>query len=262
MEIKDILEINKSKLINGKDGVIEHFTINTKDIKGKTMFIPLQGNTDGHNYILDGVKNGISGFLVMPGHDDIVKEALKINKDLIIVEVPDCLKALQDLAKDIIAGMGIILENQYAMGDTISINGFKGEVVFLGLKTTRIKSWEGEVKILANRNITEVINYSISSSLAIVDVGVNYNEDLDKVEEVLNTLASDLTKKLPKLKGEVEVLGIDKFSDSALIYRLIVPTVSMEHYGVARQIRKEIILCFEKNNINIPYNQIEVHHGK
>lgn len=98
MEIKDILEINKSKLINGKDGVIEHFTINTKDIKGKTMFIPLQGNTDGHNYILDGVKNGISGFLVMPGHDDIVKEALKINKDLIIVEVPDCLKALQDLA--------------------------------------------------------------------------------------------------------------------------------------------------------------------
>ena len=170
--------------------------------------------------------------------------------------------ALQDLAKDIIAGMGIILENQYAMGDTISINGFKGEVVFLGLKTTRIKSWEGEVKILANRNITEVINYSISSSLAIVDVGVGYNEDLDKVEEVLNTLAKDLTKKLPKLKGDVEVLGIDKFSDSALIYRLTVPTVSMEHYGIARQIRKEIILCFEKNNINIPYNQIEVHHGK
>lgn len=170
--------------------------------------------------------------------------------------------ALQDLAKDIIAGISIILENQYAMGDTISINGFKGEVVFLGLKTTRIKSWEGEIKILANRNITEVINYSISSSLAIVDVGVNYGEDLEKVEKVLNDVASELTKSLPKLKGEVEVLGIDQFSDSALVYRIIAPTVSMEHYGIARKIRKEIVLSFEKNNIEIPYTQIEVHNGK
>lgn len=98
MEIKDILEISKSKLINGKDENIEHFTINTNDIKGKTMFIPLHGNTDGHNYIINGVKNGISGFLVMPGHDDIIEEALKINKNLVIIEVPDCLKALQELA--------------------------------------------------------------------------------------------------------------------------------------------------------------------
>ncbi len=58
------------------------------------------------------------------------------------------------------------------------------------------------------------------------------------------------------------MLGIEQLSDSALVYRLTVPTVSMEQYGIARQIRKEIILCFKKNNINIPYNQIEVHHGK
>ena len=101
MKIKDILEISNSRLISGKEVCIEHFTINTNDIKEKTMFIPLKGNTDGHNYILNGVKNGLSGFFVMPGHDDIVKESLKINKDLLIVEVPDCLQALQELALNV-----------------------------------------------------------------------------------------------------------------------------------------------------------------
>ncbi len=100
MTVKDILKIKNSKLINGDENTeINYFTINTNDIDGLTIFIPLKGNTDGHNYILNGVKEGINGFFVMPGHEDVVKEALKINNDLIIVEVGDCLKALQELAR-------------------------------------------------------------------------------------------------------------------------------------------------------------------
>lgn len=99
MLVKDILGIKHSKLINGfEDMVIDHFSINTNEINGSTLFIPLKGNTDGHNYILNGVKNGISGFFVMKGHEKIIEEALEINKDLIIIEVNDCLKALQELA--------------------------------------------------------------------------------------------------------------------------------------------------------------------
>lgn len=97
MHIKDILEINKSKLINGENN-IDYFTINTKDIQGNTMFFPLKGKTDGHKYIINGVENGLAGFFVEPNHEDIIDACLKINKDLVIVEVKDALKALQDLA--------------------------------------------------------------------------------------------------------------------------------------------------------------------
>ena len=170
--------------------------------------------------------------------------------------------ALQDFAKDIISGASIILENQYAIGDIISIGDFKGEVIFLGLKTTRIKNWEGQVKIIANRNINEVINYSMEDTLAIVDVSVSYEDNIEKVEKVLHSLADDLSQTLPKLKGNVEVLGIDKLDDSAITFRLTAKTASMEHFKIEREIRKQVKLCLDKNKIKIPYPQIEVHNGK
>jgi small conductance mechanosensitive channel len=170
--------------------------------------------------------------------------------------------ALQDLAKDIIAGVSIILENQYAIGDIISIGDFKGEVIFLGLKTTRIKNYEGQVKIIANRNATEVINYSMEDSLAIVDIDVSYEEDNDKVEKVLTNLAEELTNTLPKLKGKVELLGIQELSSSSVRYRIIAPTNSMAHFETERKIRKLVKERLDKEHIKIPYPQIEVHNGK
>lgn len=170
--------------------------------------------------------------------------------------------ALQDFAKDIIAGIGIVLENQYAIGDVITVGDFTGEVIFLGLKTTKIKSWDGKVKIIANHNITEIINYNMASSMAIVDIGIDYNSDMEHVEKVLNKLANNLTKKLPDLKGEVKVLGVEKLDNSAIVYRMIAPTKSLAHYNVQRIMRKEIKKYLEKEKIKIPYPQVEVHHGK
>lgn len=170
--------------------------------------------------------------------------------------------ALQDLAKDIIAGISIILENQYAIGDIISIGDFKGEVIFLGLKTTKIKNYEGQVKIIANRNATEVINYSMENSLAIVDIDISYEENNDKVEKVLIELTEELSNTLQNLKGKVELLGIQELSSSSVKYRIVVPTVAMEHFSVERQIRKELKVKLDKEKIKIPYTQIEVHNGK
>lgn len=170
--------------------------------------------------------------------------------------------ALQDLAKDLIAGFTIILENQYAIGDTISIGDFKGEVIYLGLKTTRIRNYEGQIKIIANRNISEVINYSMANSLAIVDIDISYEENNDKVENVLKLLAEELTKTLPKLKGKVELLGIQELASSSVKYRFVAPTISMEHYEIERIMRKKIKETLDKEKIKIPYPQIEVHHGE
>lgn len=170
--------------------------------------------------------------------------------------------AFQDVLKDFIAGVSIILENQFALGDTISIGGFKGEVVQMGLKSTRIRNYQGEIKILANRNITEVINYSNSYSLAIVDISVSYEDNVEKVEKVLNELAEELTNSLTKLKGPVEVLGIENLADSSVVFRITAKTNALEHFGIQREIRKAVKLRLDKEKIKIPYPQIEVHNGK
>lgn len=170
--------------------------------------------------------------------------------------------ALQDLAKDLIAGFSIIVENQYAVGDIISIGGFKGEVIFLGLKTTKIKSYQGDIKIIANRNAVEVINYSMSNSLAIVDIDIAYEENNDYVEEVLTKLVNELTKTLPNLKGNVELLGIQELSSSSVKYRITAETKAMEHLNIERKIRKAVKEKLDEEKIKIPYTQIEVHNGK
>lgn len=170
--------------------------------------------------------------------------------------------AFQDIAKDLLAGIFIIAEDQYEIGDTIEVDGFMGEVVFIGLKTTRIRDYKGRTKIIANHNITEVINYNLANSLAIVDIGIDYNENIDHVEKVLNKLALELTKNLPKIKGEVTVLGINELDDSAIVYRMTAPVVSMEQYNTERIMRKRIKEVLDKENIKIPYPQIEVHNGK
>lgn len=169
--------------------------------------------------------------------------------------------AFQDIAKDLLAGIFIIAEDQYEIGDTIEVNGFMGEVIFIGLKTTRIRDFKGRTKIIANHNITEVINYNLHDSLAIVDISIDYAEDNEKVLEVLNNLAKGLRTKIKKSKGEVRVLGIENLDDSAVIYRVVVPVAAMEQYEAQRTLRYEIKKALENNNIKIPYPQIEVHNN-
>ena len=170
--------------------------------------------------------------------------------------------AFQDLAKDLIAGVFIITESQYEIGDVIEVDGFKGEVISLGLKTTKIKDYKGAVKIIGNHYMDNMINYSLKNSLAIVDVGIDYEYKPEEIEKVLNKLVNKLKNKIPYVTGELEVLGITSLGDSAVNYRLTVETESNKQYEVERFIRKELKDLLDKENIKIPFPQIEVHNGK
>lgn len=170
--------------------------------------------------------------------------------------------AIQDTLKDFIAGAFIIFDNQYQIGDTVTINDFKGEVISLGMKNTKIKAYTGEVKIVSNREITQVINHSLSNSLAIVDVPVSYSANNIKVEKVLSSLCDELTSTLKNIKSEVKLLGIESLDDSAVVYRITVETKPMEHYYIQREILKKIKETFDKEKIEIPYQQVVIHNGK
>ena len=116
--------------------------------------------------------------------------------------------------------------------------------------------------IISNRNVDKVINYTNTESMAIVDIPVAYEEDIDHVEELLQGLCKKLSKKLEHLKGEIEVWGVENLDSSAVVIRLAVKPDVLQHFGVQRKIRKEVKNLFNKEGIKIPYNQIEVHNGK
>jgi small conductance mechanosensitive channel len=170
--------------------------------------------------------------------------------------------AFQDLFKDVIVGFFIIIEDQFSVGDTIEVSGFKGEVLHVGMKSTKLKKFDGPIMIIANRNIDKVINYTNTDSLAIVEIPVAYESDNDHVEEVLTVLFKKLNTKLEHLKGEIQIWGVEELANSAVVIKVAVLTECMKHFGVQRQIRKEVKKVFDKEKIKIPYNQIEVHNGK
>lgn len=168
----------------------------------------------------------------------------------------------QDLVKDVIAGFFIIFEEQFSIGDIIEVDGFKGEAIDIGLKTTRIQSWTGEVKIVPNGNISNVINYTLSNSVAIVDVGISYETDISKMEDILIPRLNDLSKEIDNLLGEIQYLGVQALDDSAVVIRLIVETKAMQHFAIERKLRKEIKQLFDETDINIPYPQLVIHKGE
>lgn len=168
--------------------------------------------------------------------------------------------AFQDIVKDFLAGIFIIFDNEYAVGDWVEINGFRGEVISLGLKTTKIKSYTGEVKILSNSSFSEVTNYNLANDVIFLTIPVSYEVDLDKLEEVL----VDVSKQVKDIKGvrKMDLLGIDSFDDSSMKYAVSIECAPMGGYAIKRSVLKIIKKEFDKNQIVIPYNQLDIHIEK
>ena len=116
--------------------------------------------------------------------------------------------------------------------------------------------------IYANRNITEVINYSISDSVAIVNIPVSYNEDIGRVEKLLNELCQRVKEENKKIKGDISCIGITSFDASSINFRItavVEPTTNIE---IERFLLKEIKELFNKENVEIPYNQVVIHNAR
>lgn len=170
--------------------------------------------------------------------------------------------AFQDLLKDLLVGAAIILESQFAIGEIVTINGFKGEVVALSLKSTRLKAYTGETCIISNRMINTVINHSLGDSLAIADISVSYDSDIDKVEKVLSKLCDELKTLIPEIKSNVTLEGIENLGDSGIIFRITAKASAKNVFTVKRKILKEAKNVLDKNKISIPFPQLEVHYEK
>lgn len=157
----------------------------------------------------------------------------------------------QSLVKDIITGFFILLEDQFAVGDVIQTGSFKGKVEVIGLRTTKILSWTGEVHIVPNGMINEVTNFSVNNSLAVVDVSVAYETDVDEVLKILLETMKGFEH--ANLVKEPEVLGVQLMSAPAVTIRIVAECLPNTHTIVARAINKEVKDALDRKGIEIPY---------
>ena len=137
-----------------------------------------------------------------------------------------------------------------------------GKVSEIGLRTTRIVDFKGATKIIANHYMDNIINYSNNNSLAVIDVGIAYENNEKEIEMAFKNLFERLKDKIPNATKEPEVWGVQELSDSSVIYRIVVETKPMKHLETERFMKKEIKKEFDSSKIKIPYTQIEVHNGK
>jgi small conductance mechanosensitive channel len=168
----------------------------------------------------------------------------------------------QSLIKDLIAGFFIVFEHHFDVGDVVEINGFKGRVIDIGLKTTRVQNWKNDIKIFGNGSITESINYSVADSVAIIEFGIAYGEDVQKCIDLLNQELPKYKDLLPELIEIPVVLGVTELANSSVNIRVIAKTLPESQYGVERKIRQGIKEILDKNGIEIPFPQVVVHNAK
>lgn len=167
--------------------------------------------------------------------------------------------ALKDVVSSFIAGFSIITDNQYEVGDYVKIGDFKGTVIELSLQSTKIVGPNNELKIIANGTINEVINYSKKPFKFYLDIPVGYDIKKEKIEKILNEICEEVNQKVTYLKSDMILLGIQEFESSAITYRLSAEMDATKQFEFKRYVYGITLSTFEKNKIEIPYEQLVIH---
>lgn len=159
----------------------------------------------------------------------------------------------QNLVRDVISGFFIILEDQFSVGDFITVDSFTGIVEELGLRITKIRDFSGELHIVPNGQIQAVTNRTRGNMRAMIDVGISYDEDVDHVLSVLEELMREYAQGDADVVEGPTVLGVVDLADSSVEIRVIARTVPMTQWKVERDMRRAIKNKFDELGIEIPY---------
>lgn len=150
----------------------------------------------------------------------------------------------QSLVKDVITGFFIVVEDQFAVGDVIQTGTMKGTVELIGLRSTRIQSWTGEVHIIPNGMINQVTNYSIHNTLAVVDISVPLQQNVDETLTLLHEIVSKVED--GNIMKTPQVLGIQSMTASEMLIRVIAECKPNTHGSVSRVLNREIKLALDQ----------------
>ena len=167
----------------------------------------------------------------------------------------------QAIVKDFISGFFIIFDGAFNVGEVVEVDGFKGKVMNLGLRTTSIENWKGEVKIINNGDINSIINFSRNNSIAVVEFGIDYGTNLSAFKDLMVEFVQTSFQKYDKVLEEPKFLGVVELASSSINMRIIAKTTTMEHFQIERDLRKDVIDFCKEHKVNIPFPHVVVKNG-
>ena len=166
----------------------------------------------------------------------------------------------ESLIADVVTGAFMIFENQYNVGDIVEVDGFRGTVTNIGIRTTSITDAGDNVKIVNNSAMRNILNRSDKPSRSVSDIGVPYETDIEKLEEAIpGLLRSIYEKRADVMKKTPQYLGIQKLADSAVVLRFAVEVNEKDIYSCTRILNHDLLLGFRTLGVECPFPQVDVH---
>jgi len=171
----------------------------------------------------------------------------------------------QSLVKDLISGFFILMEDQYRVGDVIQIGDKAGVVEKMTLKLTILRDLAGNVHFISNGDIDVVTNMTKGYSRYVFEIGVAYRENVDEVMKIMKQVDEDLRAD-PDYTDDIieplEIFGLDKFADSAIIIKARITTEPIKQWRVGREYNRRLKKAFDENDIEIPFPHLTLYMGK
>ena len=168
----------------------------------------------------------------------------------------------QSLVKDYFTGFFILLENQIRQGDVVKLGDHAGFVEDVTLRFVQLRDYDGNVHFVPNGTISTVINMSRGFAQAVVDIGVGYGEDVDRVIHVMRSVAKELRNDpthAPNILDDLDVAGVNEWADSAVIIRARFRVAPLMQWGVRREYLRRLKRAFDEQGIEIPFPQLKIH---
>lgn len=164
----------------------------------------------------------------------------------------------QSLIADIIAGMFIIFENEFNTGEIISIDGFRGEVIEIGIRTTKLLDAAGNIKIMNHSDIKNVVNLSREPSLATVDVDFPYDVPIEYIEKLFDEKFAGLKEKIPGILSGPFYKGVTEYKDSNVTVKIVATCLEADRFQVQRDLLREYRAIITAEGIDISYPHVVI----
>lgn len=164
----------------------------------------------------------------------------------------------QNLVKDIINGFFILLEDQYAVGDYINIDDKGGIVESIELRVTKLRDFNGDLHIIPNGLIAKVTNHSRGDIRVLIDIEIPYEEDIDKVSEILNGVCENFKENNEDMVEGPKVTGVASLKENSITLRVVGKAKQMTQWDCEMALRKELRIALDKENVHIPYHKTKV----
>ena len=166
----------------------------------------------------------------------------------------------ESLVADVVTGIFLLFENQYNVGDIVEVNGFRGTVKEIGIRTTSIMDVGGNVKIIDNSEMKNILNRSDNISRAVSDIAIPYETDLEALEAKLPELMQAIyAQRADVMLAAPQYLGVQQLADSSVVLRFVVEVAEKDIYAGARILNRDLWLGFRKLGVECPFPQVDVH---